>query len=87
MSAVKEVVRMKCGHSANGNEGGKPVCVICYPRNGWDEIDENPPSLEGRKARCSYCDKLVPSDAGLAFFVHRPHLPIDGYYCGCRGWN
>lgn len=49
---------MKCGHAANGKDGaGNPVCVICaVGPNDKDArtIDDSPPSLEGRRARCIY---------------------------------
>lgn len=45
---------MKCGHAANATSDGKPVCAICAPVNGWNEIDYSPDSLEGRLARCTY---------------------------------
>jgi hypothetical protein len=51
---------MKCGHAANSehilHDGTRrPSCVICYGiHSGADQIDETPPSLEGRIAHCSY---------------------------------
>lgn len=55
-------VRMKCGCSAQGTcsqkDGVKigppiPACIVheCY------EVDDAPPSLEGRRARCAYFGK------------------------------
>lgn len=51
---------MKCGHAANAVDSeGKPVCVICHGIvDGATEIDESPPGLEGRKARCVYYGKV-----------------------------
>lgn len=43
--------------------------------------------LSQREAMCECCTKVVPSSSKLAFFKHRPHLGVDGYYCGCRGWE
>lgn len=53
---------MKCGHTANGiDKDGKPVCVICFGiRPGAIEIDETPPDLTNRRARCTYYGS-VPS--------------------------
>ena len=81
---------MKCGHAANSMhktpEGDKPSCVICAGISpGWNEIDKNPPSLEGRKSQCFYCKKEKNSDLGLAFFEHRPDKEHDIHYCGCKG--
>lgn len=46
---------MKCGHSANAENGkGYPACAICAPDPRAYQVDSNPPSLEGRKARCTY---------------------------------
>jgi hypothetical protein len=98
---VKEVVMsnrplMKCGHSAqstvtrpDGSRG--PACVICYGIiDGADVINDNPPSLEGRKAQCAYrksCKNVEDSDLDLAFFRHYPDKEFDEYYCGCHGWD
>jgi hypothetical protein len=81
---------MKCGHSANSTDTkGNPVCVICIGIvAGADEIVKEPPSLEGRFARCSYGDHAkVPSSYDLAFFEYRPEREEDTYYCGCYGWD
>lgn len=88
-----EPPRMKCGHSANAShqteEGAKPVCLICagiVP--GAYEVDEDPPSLEGRMMVCRYHRKdQVPSNPNAAFFGHRPDQDVDEYYCGCKGWD
>jgi hypothetical protein len=47
---------MKCGHAAQGTDGdGNPVCVICFGiRSGATEVDDSPPDLTGRMARCVY---------------------------------
>lgn len=81
-------VMMKCGHAANAENGkGDPCCVICYGIvPGADEIDDSPPSLEGRMSKC--CNKsIVPSSPSLAFFKHYPDREFDSHYCGCRGWD
>ena len=80
---------MKCGHAANAvRSDGSPGCVICIGFHpGADVIDDEAPSLEGRRAICSDCSKTVPSGTHLAFFEHRPLLPTDDYYCGCHGWD
>lgn len=81
---------MKCGHTANAvRSDGKPACVICagiVP--GWDEVETQPPSLEGRKARCAYGQHAeVESSFSLAFFEYTPNKTHDTYYCGCHGWD
>ena len=48
---------MKCGHAANSTSNGRPACVICAPNPKAYQIDDNPPLLEGRMARCSYYGK------------------------------
>lgn len=47
---------MKCGHAATGtNSSGKAFCIICAGLGvGGEEVDDNPPSLAGRVARCDY---------------------------------
>jgi len=101
---------MKCGHAANGtktsfnasNDGPAfpsiPCCVICAPSKEAYEIDENPPDLRNRKARCD-CGKEVPSSFHLPFFEFRgpgsrfardldpDGLPYDDYYCGHAGFD
>jgi hypothetical protein len=80
---------MKCGHAANAtDEEGRQVCVICIGINpGADEIDENPPILEGRMAKCTYCKSTMPSSTELPFFTYLGDKEKDDYYCGCRGWD
>lgn len=85
---------MKCGHSANATQTmtGKPICAICAGiKPGWDEVDESPPTLEGRKARCTYygakCRSETDSNTKLAFFEYQPDQELDRYYCGCYGWD
>lgn len=47
---------MRCGHSDNGRDGdGNPVCVICHGIHpGAEEVDDSPPDLSARRARCNY---------------------------------
>ncbi len=93
---------MKCGHVANAVRklnGGEevPVCVICAGIDtGASEIDESPPDLSKRYAKCGYKRKrngtlhgpAVRSDKDkLAFFEHLPDEEFDDYYCGCWGWD
>jgi len=88
---------MKCGHTANAvikSSAGveidppKPICIICHGiMEGADIIDLTPPPLNGRKARCNYCENQTDSDLNLPFFKYEPQLLTDSYYCGCRGWN
>ena len=66
---------MKCGHAANGTKGvgsKEPVCAICYGIiPGADQVDENPPALQGRVSRCGSCGKTTPSSESLPFFEFR----------------
>lgn len=79
---------MKCGHAANGTKGDKPVCVICYGiSEGADVVDDAPPSLEGRKSKCSDCGRWAHSSNELPFFEYKPTQEYDRHYCGCRGWD
>lgn len=85
-------VMMRCGHAANATQHGadgteRPCCAICAGLTPAAlEVDDAPPSLEGRTARC-YCGRERPSSAGLAFFAHRPGAACDAFYCGCDGWD
>lgn len=46
---------MKCGCAASATMNGKPVCFPCYGiREGADVVDDSPPDLAGRTARCDY---------------------------------
>lgn len=64
-------VMMKCGHVANAIDShGNPRCAICVGlRAGADEVDNNPPDLSGRMARCS-CGNKQPSRLDLPFFEY-----------------
>lgn len=47
-------VMMKCGHAANATSDGKPACVICAMiDSGWNVVDDSPPDLSQRRARCT----------------------------------
>ena len=79
--------RLTCGCTANAerimpDNSRVPCCAI----HDCIEVDENPPDLAGRMAKCS-CRKMVPSDPALPFFQHRKDEATDMYYCGCRGWD
>lgn len=99
---MKDAPLMKCGHAANSTLDGIPVCVICYGiRPGADQVVDDRPSLEGRRAVCCYKNHLAryvrddkrgqhgmrPSSYDLAYFKHQPDQPFDSYYCGCHGWD
>ena len=77
---------MKCGHAATGTDlkTGKPCCVTCIgldPRA--EEVDDQPPDLMGRLARCS-CGNTKPSSVSLAFFEYLgPGSPESLEYCKC----
>lgn len=80
---------MKCGHTANAVNSvtGKPVCAICVGLTPDAEVvNENPPDLTGRVAKC-YCGATKPSSFDLAFFEYRPDKAWDSYYCGHAGWD
>lgn len=87
-------VLMKCGHAANGIDGnGAPICIICVGIvDGAREIDDAPPSLSGRKARCTYYGstpkgRLHESNFGCKrgescrceVASDLPHLPFFGH--------
>lgn len=86
---------LKCGHAAMAtNAQGKPSCPMCIGiRAGAEEIDPNPPNLDGRIAYCSSCAKERPSRADLPFFEFgrfnkgTHDMSQDSYYCGCAGWD
>lgn len=65
---------MKCGHIAQGHdENNNPICVICFgiTQNALIVVEENNiPSLEGRKAKCTYCGNIRDSSYDLAFFEY-----------------
>ena len=69
---MKDKPLMKCGHT-----------VIC---DCTELADENP-SLQGRKAKCSFCGQIKDSDYDLPFFEYKPDKEYDEYYCGCGGWD
>lgn len=82
---------MSCGHRSNsrkslGNGKFAPICVMCGCTEVVREVREQE-GLEGRKAKCQYCDFTRDSKWGLAFFEYRPELDHDCFYCGCRGWD
>lgn len=78
-----ETILMECGHSANAICNNKPCCAIC---SCFNEATTRP-NLEGRKAQCSDCGKIVDSSINLPFFKYRPDRKFDSYYCGCEGWD
>lgn len=77
-------VLLKCGHVANAvDEAENPVCAICFGIcEGSTTIDENPPSLKNRKARCAYCDLEKESSLTLPFFEYRG--PGSKYETQCK---
>ena len=65
---------MKCGHAANSTHDEKPACAICAGISpGAYIVDETPPDLTGRIAKCPYtdCDSEKPSSTNLAFFEYQ----------------
>ena len=76
---------MECGHTANAsNSNGDPVCVICIGSDpGAVIVARNLPDLSNRQAKCM-CDKIVPSELGLAFFEYLgPDSPRSHEQCKC----
>jgi len=85
---------MKCGHTATGHSvlkdgTKKPCCVSCSGLvAGADEVADEQPSLDNRKAKCSYgCGAETASSLALPFFAYHPNSETDSYYCGCYGWD
>jgi len=84
---------MKCGHVANANSNGKPCCVICagvLPEAFI--VNENPPSLEGRIAKCAYgCGNERPSieslQGRLAFFEYCGEDSTESKHCKVCGFG
>lgn len=84
---------MACGHVAQAVDGktGKPGCIFCFPNPKSTivkrTIENMTDGLEGRKARCAWCNKKTDSRWDLAFFEYKPDKEYDEYYCGCGGWD
>jgi len=74
---------MACGHFAFTHTSKYFACAIC----GTKEIMENPPSLEGRQAKCSDRCAIKESHWRLPFFKSTPDKEYDEYYCGHGGWD
>lgn len=73
---------MVCGHVQNATRAGHPSCAIC----GTEKLADPQPSLEGRKALCSTCDRTEPSSLDLAFFeYYGPGSPRSAYICKVCG--
>lgn len=78
------MVMMKCGHVAISiDSNGNPCCPMCD----CYEIENKEPILQGRKARCIYCGKIVDSSNSLPFFQYKENQKYDSFYCGCEGWD
>ncbi len=60
-----KAVLMKCGHAAQATDSdGNPACVICAVLDpNARVVDENPPDLNGRVARCAYFDRPIRNNA------------------------
>lgn len=73
MSNGKIKYLMACGHVAQAVDGktGKPGCVFCFPNPKSmivkRTIENMTNGLEGRKARCAWCNKKTDSRWDLAF--------------------
>jgi hypothetical protein len=77
-------IMMKCGCAAQGVDAKteKPVCII----HNEDETADIQPNLVGRRAQC-HCGYQQDSSLVLAYFRFQPLKPVDGFYCGCNGWD
>ena len=73
---------MKCGHAAMAIDGdNNPCCVICHGSPGANIIDDSPPDLTGRLAKCG-CGNTRESSIGLAFFEYKgPTSYASKYMC------
>ena len=83
---------MQCGHVANAFDAdGKPICAICAPDEKGMTVERivegETDGLEGRKARCTWCGRVVDSKWSLPFFAYSAKHKEDSYYCGCGGWD
>jgi hypothetical protein len=84
---------MKCGHAANGSQvladgTTKRVCVSCAGLGlGAEEVADEQPKLDGRRAKCSSCPNETDSSMNLPFFGYAPDREKDLFYCGCYGWD
>ena len=93
MSDGKIKYLMACGHVAQAVDGktDKPGCIFCFPNPKSmivkRTIENMTDGLEGRKARCTWCNKKTDSRWDLAFFEYKPDKEYDEYYCGCGGWD
>jgi hypothetical protein len=83
----KQTSLMKCGCSASSKIKIDGCWVDACGTHNCTEKVENPPSLNGRKAKCGYGDTVVNSNYNLAFFKHSPNEEYDTFYCGCYGWD
>lgn len=67
---------MRCGHVADVEINGEPLCSLCYPMtNQGKEIDLSPPSLDGRVAVCAFCEQMHPSSWDLNEFRYGGTAP------------
>jgi hypothetical protein len=93
MSEEQKHPMMACGCQANGQDkNGNPVCCVHIGiAEGARVVQEAPPNLAGRQAKCGDCGRTEASEQALsgrlAFFRHQPTKPFDYFYCGCYGWN
>lgn len=78
---------MTCGHAANATirtiDDEHPYCTICD----CELVALEQSDIMNRKAKCIYCNTIVDSKIGLAFYRHKPLDKYDEYYCGCEGWD
>lgn len=75
---------MECGHLGYGKTmDNKPYCIMCD----CDKVSDKVANLEGRIAKCSWCDNKKESSYKLPFFQYKPSKEYDEYYCGCGGWE
>ena len=89
---IRKLYLMKCGHIANAvDSAGNPICAICTrikpEAYQVDREVSGTEGLEGRKAKCDYCNMTQDSNWGLPFFRYQSDCKTDSFYCGCRGWD
>ena len=85
---------MKCGHSANATHNGKPACAICAGISDGKNmiIDDCPPDLSMRRARCSYYGSTPKGrlhegscKRGEPCLCERPSSPDLAFFEYCPG--
>lgn len=72
---------MKCGHTSQAiDKDGNPSCVICWPDANASIVEDAPPDLSNRKARCSYFGQAKSRGGDCDYPRGRNS---DSRYCNC----